>query len=368
MNGSRLVPPASDEIHFGWFIPTAGDTTAFGVESATIPPSLDYFVRVARSAEAAGFKYALVPVQTACYEAWVSCAMISAQTSRLKMLVAARPGYIVPTLTAKMITTFDQLSQGRIYINLIAGGSYAELAADGLFYDHDERYAIMDETVTLMKRLWTEQAPVTYEGRHFRVENAVVRPRPYQQPHPPFYLGGISPAAKEVCGKHADVFLVWGDTRERVAQEIAEVRAAAARHGRERTLRVGVRIQVLIRETEEQAWRDADALIAHATDGQKRRIKGMWEQSQAQARMQELAQVDGYRIGPHLWSGVTTVRPGAGVVIVGTPAQVAETIQEYIDLGCTEFCLSGYPHDEEAERFGRLVMPYFKKAGVRLGA
>jgi len=349
-----------EQLHFGWFIPTSGDTTAFGVPSASIPPSLDHFVRVAAAAERAGFEYALVPVQTACWEAWISCAMIAARTERIKPLVAARPGLIAPTVMAKMISTFDQLSGGRVCINLIAGGSYAEMAADGDFHSHDERYEMMDETVTIMKRVWTEDSPVTFTGKHFRVENAVVMPRPFQQPHPPFYLGGISRAAREVCAKHADVYLLWGDTPTNIALQIAEARAAAAAHGRAAELRFGMRLQVIVRDSEDEAWRFAEQLIAHASDHQRRVIGEMWEQSEANSRMKVLAQAPDFRLGPHLWSGVSSVRPGAGVVVVGNPAQVAETLQQFIDIGCTEFCLSGYPHHEEAERFGRLVMPYFR--------
>lgn len=353
------------DIRFGWFLPTAGDTSAFGDGAASIAPTLDHLTRVARAAEDAGFEYALVPVQTMCYEAWVTCSMIAARTTRLSPLVAVRAGYMLPTLMAKMFTTFDQLTQGRVCINLIAGPGGAEQAAEGILYGHDERYEVMDETVTLMKRLWTETAPVTHRGKHYQVENAVVHPRPYQQPHPPFYIGGISPAAKEVGAKHADVYLFWGDTPERIAEEIADVEVAAARAGRTGQMTFGMRLQVLVRETEEEAWRDADALIADTPEHLKNVIGNMWGESQANTRMKELSRADGYRIAKHLWSGFTTVRPGAGVAIVGNPEQVAATIQEFIDLGCTEFCLSGYPHHEEAERFGRLVMPYFAHRTAR---
>jgi alkanesulfonate monooxygenase len=355
----------SDALRFGWFIPTSGDTTAIGDPAATIPPDIDHFVRVARTAEAAGFEYALVPVQTACFEAWVTCAMLSAHTQRLKMLVAARPGYIAPAVMAKMVTTFDQLSRGRIFVNLIAGPGGEEEAREGGFYDHDERYEIMDETVTLMKRLWTEAAPVTYHGKHFRIEHGIVRPQPFQTPHPPFYIGGISPAAQEVGAKHADVYLFWGDTPQAIAGRIASVRETAAKYGRAETIGFGMRLQVLVRETEEQAWRDAEALIGHATDGQRAQIRAMWNQSQANSRMKVLAQAENFRVGPHLWSGISSVRPGAGVAVVGNPEQVAATIQEFADLGCRDFCLSGYPHDAEAERFGRLVLPLLRRSVVR---
>ena len=343
-------------LRFGWFIPTAGDTTTLADPTRT-PPSLELFTRVALAAEAAGFDFALVPVQTACWEAWITCAMVAARTERLTLLVAARPGLVAPTVTAKMISTFDQLSGGRIAVNLIAGGGADELGADGLFHTHDERYEMMDETVSLMKRVWTEDVPVDHEGRWFKVVGATVRPRPLQQPYPRFYLGGISDAAVEVCARHADVYLYWGDTPENIAGRIAHAKARAAAHGRSDRLRFGMRLQVIVRDTEDEAWQAAQTLIAGASEGQRRRIAGMWEQSESNTRMKELSRAADFRLGPHLWSGITTVRPGAGVAVVGDPKQVAATLQEFVDVGCTEFCLSGYPHDVEAERFGRLVMP-----------
>jgi alkanesulfonate monooxygenase len=218
---------------------------------------------------------------------------------------------------------------------------------------------MMDETVTIMKRVWTEKSPVTHEGTFFRIENARVEPKPFQQPHPPFYLGGISEAAREVCAKHANVYLFWGDTPENIAARIAETKTVAAKYGREDELGYGMRLQVIVREREEDAWEFAHDLIKNASEYQRTVISRMWEQSESNSRMKELAKAEDFLIAPHLWSGISSVRPGAGVAIVGNPEQVAETIQQFIDIGCSEFCLSGYPHAEEAERFGRLVMPYF---------
>lgn len=354
-----------DDLHFGWYIPTSGDTSAFGVPEASIAPDLDMFTRVARAVENAGIEFALVPVVVSCYEAWISCAMMSARTERLKMLVAARPGYILPQLTAKMVSTFDQLSKGRVYVNLIAGGSVSELAAEGIFYPHDERYAVMDETVEIMKRLWTEEEPVTHKGKYFELQEGRVLPRPYQQPHPPFYLGGESPAARDVGAKHANTYLLWGDTREKTEERVRDIKRRAAEYGREAELKFGMRFQLIVRETEGEAWEAAEALIANAGEDARARRLLAFEESQADNRMKELAQAEDFRIGPSLWSGIGSVRPGAGVAIVGSPQQVAATMHDFIDVGCTEFCLSGYPHDVEAERFGELVMPLIKPSAVR---
>ena len=350
----------TSQLRFGWFIPTVGDTSAFGDPSATMKPSLELFTDIAIAAEKAGFEYTLVPVQTMCYEAWVTCAMVAARTTRLKQLIAVRAGYMPPAQMAKMFATFDRLTEGRVYANLIAGPGGEEQAAEGLFYAHDERYEVMDETVTLMKRLWTEDEPVTHHGKHFRIENGVVRPRPYQRPHPPFYIGGESPAAVDVGAKHANVYLFWGDTTEHTADRIEKVRTAAEKYGRSEQLRFGMRLQVIVRETEEEAWDAANAIIEGAPKVLTEAISNLWKESQANTRMKELGKAQDYLIARHLWSGLTTIRTGAGVAIVGNPQQVADTLQEFIDIGCTEFCLSGYPHAAEAERFGKMVMPLFE--------
>src|SRR5947207_15981234 len=185
------------KLEFGWFLPTAGDTTAYGLASAQVPPSLELFDKVTAAAEAAGFEYMLVPVQTACWEAWISSAMMVARSKSIRMLVAARPSYINPVLLAKMIAAFDQLSGGRICVNLIAGQSEAENASEGIKWGKEERYEIMDEEVSLLKMLWTQPA-VTYEGKFHQLKGAQVRPRPFQKPHPPFYLGGGSRQAWEI--------------------------------------------------------------------------------------------------------------------------------------------------------------------------
>jgi alkanesulfonate monooxygenase len=349
----------SDTLHFGWFIPTNGDSRTLGDPTGMIPPSMDLFTRIARAAEDATLEYILVPVQTYCWDAYMVCAMVAAKTERIKPLLAARCGFIAPTVMAKMLSTLDQLTDGRVLVNLIAGGSAAELAADGSFYDHDERYEVMDETVTIMKRVWTETEPVDFDGKFFKVEGAKCVPRPYQHPYPAFYLGGSSDAAKNVSAKHASVHLFWGDTPENIAKQLDDVRARAKAAGRLDELRFGMRLQIIVRETEEEAWDEARRLIADARPEFQKVIQNMWEDSEANTRMKELSKAKDYRLGPHLWSGLTIVRPGAGVAIVGNPEQVINQLEEFIEIGCTDFCLSGYLHDEEATRVGELILPHF---------
>ena len=351
---------APKRLEFGWFLPTAGDTTAYGLASAQVAPSLDLFDRVMTAAEEAGFEYMLVPVQTACWEAWIASAMMVARSRSMRMLVAARPSYINPVLLAKMISTFDQLSGGRICINLIAGQSEAENASEGIKWGKEERYEIMDEEVSILKALWTARGPVNFDGKFYQLKDAQIRPYPLQKPYPRFYLGGGSKQAWEISAKHSDVHLFWGDTYERIRANMVEIKSMAAAHGRQDDIGFGMRLQVVCRETEKEAWDFAHGLVAHASEAQKAFVKERFATSEANRRVRELAAI-GETIESHLWTGITQVRPGAGIAVVGDPEQCAATLQNFIDLGCHSFCLSGYLHDEEAERFGKWVMPLLRE-------
>lgn len=356
-------------LEFGWFLPTSGDTTAYGDGAELVPPSLEMFGRVVTAAEAAGFEYLLVPVAAQCWDAYVTSAAMLGRSRSIRMLVAARPGYVNPVLLAKMITAFDQLSGGRVAVNLIAGQSETETAAEGIRWSKEERYELMDEEVSILKALWAAAGRVDFDGRFHTLRGARISPPPLQKPHPGFYLGGGSGQAWEISAKHAHVHLFWGDTVERIAGNMRTIRALAARHGREDEIGFGMRLQIVCRETEAEAWEAAERLVWNATEAQTRFIRTHYAGSAANRRVQELAREHGDLIAPHLWTGITKVRPGAGIAVVGDPRQCADTLQQFIDVGCHSFCLSGYLHDAEAERFARLVRPILaERNGARMAA
>ena len=169
-------------LEFGWYLPTHGDTTAYGVVEAQVPGSPELCDRVVQAAEKAGFEYLLIPVGSVCWEAWITGAFMAARSSKIKPLIAARPGYINPVLLAKMISTFDQMSGGRICINLIAGQNESEVMAEGVRYAKEERYELMEEEVSILKELWTARGPMHFEGKFHTISGAHIRPRPLQQP------------------------------------------------------------------------------------------------------------------------------------------------------------------------------------------
>jgi alkanesulfonate monooxygenase len=345
-------------IDFGWFLPTMGDSEAIG--PPTREATADYLVEVARAAEDAGFSFALVPVGTTCHDAWLSSAIVAGRTERLKFLVAMRPGFVAPTVAAKMSNTFDQLTRGRVLINVVTGGFPAELAADGDFTDHDERYVRTQEFMQVVRKAWTEPKRWDHEGKHYRVEGGNVFPRPYQQPYPPLYFGGASEAAKKVGAEDTDVYLLWGEPLPMVRERIADMRERA--EASRRTLRFGLRMHVVVRETEEEAKAAADALIANIPES----FQGMMDKhhaagdSEGEKRQRQLvAANEDQWLAPNLWAGIGKARLGVGTALVGSGENVARRLQEYVDEGIDTFILSGYPHLEEAQRFGRWVMPHF---------
>lgn len=347
----------TETIEYGWFLPTAGDAaTKLNDPAFAVPPSMELLERVTIAADKAGFAYMLIPTAGPCWEAWISGAMLAAKSKNIKMLIALRPGYIRPAQLAKMVGAFDQLSDGRVLINLIAGGSSAETAREGLTLGKEERYAMMQEEVEILKGVWTNEEPFTYKGKYHSVTDLTVSPQPKQQPYPAFYLGGGSETALNISAQHSNVHLFWGDTPANIEKQIANIRQKAAAHGRELEIGFGMRLQIVCREKESDAWAAAKGLItAQNVEGFDRAL--WFEDSTADARMKGLAKKDDLLLAPHLWAGITKVRPGAGVAVVGNPQQVADTLKQFIEVGCRSFCLSGYPHDEEATRFGELVRP-----------
>jgi alkanesulfonate monooxygenase len=345
-------------LSMGWFCPTLGDTRAFGDETQTIPQSMEHFERVGVAAEQAGFDYMLVPVSSHCWDAWIAASFLVSRTSKIKVLVALKPGFIHPVAQAKMITTFDQLSKGRIYLNLIAGISEKDAVAEGQLASKEARYAQLEEEVILIKRLLAEKQ-VEFSGKYYKVERPSIIPQAVQLPCPPIFLGGGSDQAAEISARHAQVHLFWGDYPERIGEQIVQIRERAAKYRREKEIRFAMRLQIVCRETEDAAWDAAHRLVARA-EGWKQQVRALEMNSVANQRQQELSKTVGSKMTPHLWTGITEVRPGAGVAVVGNPQQVAAQLQAFIDVGCSGFCLSGYPHHEEAELFGRLVMPLLK--------
>ncbi|HCS58660.1 MAG TPA: alkanesulfonate monooxygenase, partial [Gordonia polyisoprenivorans] len=349
---------------FHWFLPTNGGDgrTVVGgghgvaAQASSRPASVPYLGQIARSAEQLGFSAALTPTGAWCEDAWVSTAMLSSVSERLKFLVAFRPGVTAPFLSAQMAGTFQNLSGGRLLLNVVTGGEDAEQAMFGDFSTKEERYARADEFLEIVRRLWTGET-LTFEGKYLSVENATLHQIP--DPLPEIYFGGSSAAGIAVAAKHADVYLTWGEPPEAVAEKIARVRRAAAEQGRELTY--GIRLHTIARATSEEAWAEADRLLENISAEDIARIQAGLKRSASEGQQRMLAlnkgSKDGLEIYPNLWAGIGLVRGGAGTAMVGSYTEIADLIEAYRDVGIDEFVLSGYPHLEEAYWFGEGVLP-----------
>lgn len=349
-----------------WFIPTHGDSRYLGTAHGARQLSPEYLQQVAVAADSLGYEGVLIPTGRSCEDPWVIASSLLPVTKKLKFLVAVRPGLHQPALAARMAATFDRLSGGRLLINLVTGGDQTELEGDGVFLDHAARYEQSAEFIRIWREILARShagEAFDYEGKHLTVKGAKLLFPPLQRPHPPVYFGGSSEAAHELAAEQVETYLTWGEPPAEVAKKVADVRARAARRGR--TVRFGIRLHVIVRETDAEAWAAADQLISHVDDATVARAQAVFARmdSEGQRRMARLHAAGAKRtradleISPNLWAGVGLVRGGAGTALVGDPQTVAARIQEYAALGLETFVLSGYPHLEEAYRFAELVFP-----------
>jgi alkanesulfonate monooxygenase len=349
-----------------WFLPTHGDGRYLGTNEGARRVDFAYLQQVAVAADSLGYGGVLLPTGRSCEDAWVVASSLIGVTRSLRFLVAIRPGITSPGLSARMAATFDRLSGGRLLINVVTGGDPAELAGDGLFVSHDERYEITVEFLRIWREILERShdgGSVEFTGKHLRSKGGRVMLPPLQKPHPPLYFGGSSPAAHTLAAEQVDVYLTWGEPPGAVAEKIADIKRRAADKGR--TLRFGIRLHVIVRETEEEAWADAARLVSRLDQrtierAQKTLVR---QDSHGQRRMLSLQTSnadlsrEALEISPNLWAGVGLVRGGAGTALVGSAETVAARIQEYYELGIENFIFSGYPHLEEAYRVAELLFP-----------
>ncbi|AWV21194.1 Alkanesulfonate monooxygenase [Roseomonas mucosa] len=346
-------------IRFFWFIPTHGDGRYLGSGEQQRPPEFRYFREVAQAVDRLGYEGVLLPTGQNCEDSWITAAGLAPATERLKFLVALRPGVTTPAFAARQTAALDRLADGRLLLNVVVGGNPRELAADGVFLPHDERYAQAAEFLRIWRRLLSGER-VNHDSRYFRMEDGHLDLTALQQPHPPLWFGGSSEAGQDLAAEQVETYLTWGEPVAQVAEKVEAVRRRAALRGRR--VRFGIRLHFIVRENEDEAWRAAETLISRVSDkaievAQQRFLKEM--DSVGQRRMAELhgGRRDRLVVAPNLWAGVGLIRGGAGTALVGTPAQVAQRLREYQQVGIETVIGSGYPHLEEAYRVAELLFP-----------
>lgn len=342
-----------------WFIPVSGDGTYLGTDKGNRSADFAYLKQIAQAADMLGFKGALIPVGAHCEDPFIVAAALATVTERLRFLVALRPGLATATHFARQAAAIDRISNGRFLVNLVAGGDKRELAGDGIFLDHDARYDHAGEFLTVFRKLLAREK-VDYAGRHVRVEGA--RPLfPPVQETVPIWFGGSSEPALELAAEQTDVYLTWGEPLDQVAEKIEAVRKRAAARGRQ--VKFGLRIHLIVRETEAEAWAVADKLIAHLSDEAIAAAQGKFAQDSDSVGQQRMSALHGggsrgkLIVAPNLWTGIGLVRRGARTALVGDPATVANRLREYQALGIETVIASGYPHLEEAYKVAKLLFP-----------
>ena len=353
-----IVPITStelDAVEVSWFSALCSDDFQYlGVPDGTLRSSWAHCSNIVKKAEAQGFRNILCPSSYQVGQDTLSfvagCALI---TEKINLLAAVRCGEMQPIMLARTIATLDHMLEGRLTVNIISSDFPGE-KADSAF-----RYQRSREVVEILKQAWT-QDEINYQGQVYNFSGLTTDPaKPYQTGGPLLYFGGYSPAALELCGQHCDVYLMWPEPKEQIAERMRAVNAVAERY--QRSLDYGLRVHVIVRDTEQEAREYAQHLVSKLEDDAGRAIRERALDSTSlgvahQAKNRDLADMEGF-VEPHLWTGVGRARSGCGAAIVGSTDQVLSELEAYQKMGIRAFILSGYPHMEECEHFGTRVMP-----------
>lgn len=342
-----------------WFAALCSDDYEFlGIPDGRLRSNYDHCREITRRADALGYDNILLPSGwIAGQDALTFAALVGPQTRQMNLLVALRMGEVWPPMLARAIATVDHALQGRLCVNIISSD------LPGSKEPNEKRYARASETIQILQGLWRCDGPFVWEGEFYRFELAATEPaKCYQQNGGPLlYFGGISPAAQELCARHCDVFLMWPETEERIAQTMRDMSQKAAAYGRK--IDFGFRSHVIVRETEAEARAAAERLISRLDreKGREIKLRSQDATSAGVLRQDALREAAGdLWLEPHLWSGIGLARSGCGSAIVGDPDQVLAKLERYIDLGMRAFILSGYPHLDECDLFAKHVLPRLK--------
>lgn len=336
---------------------TAGFATQ--TESGTpVGPIVDkaYAHELARVHEASGFDRVLIAHSSSMPDGFVIADQVLEATDRLGVLLAHRPGFWAPTVAARAYATLDAFHPGRVAMHVITGGDDADQQRDGDHLTKEERYRRTDDFLTVVRKEWESETPFDHHGEFYRVTGAWSSVRP--DPPIPVYFGGASADAVRVGAKHADAYAFWGEPLEGIRQRIAEVRAAAAPHGRDP--RFSVSLRPIVADTEEEAWARAEDVLARAkaqADGvDPGQVRAMGSTAVGSRRLVAAAE-QGDVHDTRLWTALAKVTGGAGnsTSLVGTYEQVAEGLLDYVDLGVSTLLIRGFDVLEDARRYARVI-------------
>ena len=347
-----------DGAEISWFVPICdGDDQYLGVRDQKFKSSWENTSQIVKTADELGYSNVLCPSSYQVGQDPLTYISAMAHlTKNINFLAAIRSGEIHPPMLARSIATLDHILKGRLTINIISSD------LPGTLLSSSERYARSREVIQILKQAWTKDE-INFQGKYYNFNLPSAPVKPYQQNGGPLlYFGGYSPEGVDLCAEFCDVYLMWPDTEKKLEVLISSMRSKAAQYNR--TIQFGLRVHVIVRETENEAKAYANKLISKLDIKMGEDIKNRALDSKSlgvskQASLREKADKE-YYAEPHLWTGIGLARSGCGAAIVGNPEQVYHKIKSYMDMGINAFILSGYPHKKECELFAKYVLPKLK--------
>ena len=341
-----------------WFAPICdGDDAFLGERNPKYKSSWENTSSIIKTADKLGYSNVLCPSSYQVGQDTLSFVSAMAPlTKQINFLAAVRCGEIHPPMLARTIATLDHILKGRLTINIISSD------LPGMKLESSQRYLRSREVIQILKQSWT-QDNINFKGKFYNINLPSAPVKPYQQNGGPLlYFGGYSPDGVDLCAEYCDVYLMWPDTEENIMELINNMKQKASLF--ERTVQFGLRVHVIVRETEEQAREDAGKLISKLDLELGKKIRNRAQDSKSlgvsrQSNLRDKSSKD-YFVEPHLWTGIGLARSGCGAAIVGDPDQVFNKMKRYMDMGISSFILSGYPHEKECKLFAKYVLPKFK--------
>lgn len=354
----------SHNLDFLWFCTLEHDGEFIGTKALPPrPPTLENIAHLIDTAGQHGFSGLLTDTRYRGYhETFTVSAAALARSSQAGLLISVRSGMFDAAIYAKMMATLANLFPGRVRLNVVTGSFPEEHMMYGDEARHGQRYERTREFLQVQRLLWEQPGPIDFHGKHFQYLGTQLEPKPSERI--PLYLGGASEPAMRVAAELADVYLIWDEPINMVRARVQRLGSLSEEYGR--SLRFGLRVHVVVRETEGEAVAAANRMISRVDPEARERLLRSYASLDSTGQttqvrlLQHALERDDLFVEEHLWAGVGLASSGVGLAIVGNPAQVAAKIQQYIDIGISTFIFSGYPHLEECQRFAQLVMPYFQ--------
>lgn len=361
-----MIPVKSRDLQaaeVSWFAPICnGDDRYLGRRDPVFRSNWNNASSIALTADRLGFRNLLCPSSYQVGQDTLTfAAALAPILQQMNLLAAVRCGEVHPPMLARALSTLDHLLRGRLTVNIISSDLPGEKLPSA------DRYQRSREVIQILKQAWNEEE-INFRGDFYNFHDLPTDPvKPYQQNSGPLlYFGGYSPPGVELCAEHCDVYLMWPETETRIEELMTNMANAAARHNR--LVDFGLRVHVIVRETEDEARAAARELMRELDEKLGTDIRNRSQDAKSygvarQAEMRDQSDNEGY-VEDHLWTGIGRARSGCGAAIVGNPDQVRDKLQRYMDLGIRSFILSGYPHKEECELFGRYVLPQLKTCSL----